>query len=114
MFVQVTLHSQPLPPAIVIPGSAVDDGTVYVAGKDNRLSIRKVRTGLIIGNMVVVRSGLSAGDKVVVSDLSYVLPNMLLQVSRDTGLETEIKEVAKGQPDEAGQTGKPQDKGAAQ
>ena len=114
MFVQVTLHSQPLPPAIVIPGSAVHEGAVYVAGKDNRLSICKVRTGLIIGNMVVVRSGLNAGDKVVVSDLSYVLPNMLLQVSRDTGLETEIKEVAKGQPDEAGQTGKPQDKGAAQ
>jgi multidrug efflux system membrane fusion protein len=114
MFVQVTLHSQPLAPAIVIPGSAVHDGAVYVAGKDSRLSIRKVRTGLIIGNMVVVRSGLNAGDKVVVSDLSYVLPNMLLQVSRDTGLESEIAAIAKGQPEDAGQTGNTQGKGAAQ
>jgi membrane fusion protein, multidrug efflux system len=96
MFVQVTLHSKTLPPDIVVPASVVEDGKVYIAGAGNRLSIRPVKTGLAIGNMVTVRSGLKAGERVVVSDMSYVLPDMLLQVDRDHKLEQEIAAVASG------------------
>ncbi|MGE3247411.1 MAG: efflux RND transporter periplasmic adaptor subunit [Beijerinckiaceae bacterium] len=103
MFVQMTLHSNPLPPAIVIPTSAIHDGAVYVAGQDNRLVTRKVQTGLLIGNMVVVRSGLKAGERIVVSDLAYVLPGMLLQTSRDKLLEADIAGVAAGKGPEGSQ-----------
>lgn len=97
MFVRVILHSKSLPPGIVIPASAIDDGKVYVAKEDNRLAIRKITTGLTIGNMRAVKSGLKAGERIIVSDLAYVLPNMLLRVDRDMGLEKEIAAVAKGQ-----------------
>ena len=90
MFVQVSLIAPALEPAIVVPVAAIHDGKVYVAGKDDRLAIRSLSTGLVIGNMALVRSGLEPGDRIVVSDLPYVLPDMLLTVSRDEGLEKEI------------------------
>ncbi len=96
MFVQVSLHSKPLAPGIVVPAAVVEDGKIYLAGKDNRLKIRKVQTGLTVGGLVQIRGGLKAGDKIVVSDMPYALPNMLLRTDRDSGLEADIAQAARG------------------
>lgn len=96
MFVQVELNAPDLDPSIVLPVSAIHDGKVYVAGKENRLIIRSVETGLVIGNNVLVRKGLAAGERIVVSDIPYVLPDMLLMATRDTALEKEIAKSVRG------------------
>ena len=91
--------TEPLPPAIVVPSSAIHDGKVYVSSKDNRLALQPVETGLTIVNMSVIYSGLKPGDRVVVSDLAYALPKMLLRVTRDATLEKEIAAIAAGAQD---------------
>ena len=82
-FVSVDLTAPPLPDTITIPRAALrqdDDGAafVYLAGADDRLSLRPVSPGAVMGARVAIRAGLSAGDRVVLSDPQPPLPGMPL------------------------------------
>lgn len=88
MFVEVELRANPIPDRIVIPPSAIHDGgTVHAIDKDGRLAIRKVQTSYAGQSYVVISSGLKAGERIVVSDVSPVVEGLLLNVERDTTLE---------------------------
>lgn len=91
MFVEVRIKAGKLQDQIVVPRSAVHGDSLYLADKDNRLVIRQVETGLTQEGNVVIRSGIEPGDRVVVSDLLPVIEGMLLRVTRDETLETELK-----------------------
>jgi len=99
MFVRTVLRSNKMEPQFVVPVSAVREGSVHVAGADNRLSARAVTTGLRLGDFVVVQSGLEGGERVVVSDLTFVMPNMLLGVTIDEKLQAQIAAHAAGPTD---------------
>ena len=63
-----------IPQKAVAPVQAVD--TVGVVKADNTVDIRQVKTGVRVGRLWVIDSGLAAGDRVVVEGLQKVRPGM--------------------------------------
>ena len=90
LFVEVEIRANPLSGQIVVPRAAVHDGKVYVAGADDRLEIRPVRTGLSQAGLVVIDEGLQPGDRVVVTDLLPAIPGMKLRLTLDEALAAGI------------------------
>jgi len=86
MFVEVVLEGRPLEGRLVVPLEAVrrrDRGPVlYLADADDRLVIRPVTLGAVIGELAVIESGLDAGERVVVSDVQPAVAGMRLDVNR--------------------------------
>jgi membrane fusion protein (multidrug efflux system) len=66
--------------ALLVPQRAVNElqGTyqVGVVGPDGKVELRTVKTAEQIGTMWIVEQGVSAGEKVIVSDLVRVRPGM--------------------------------------
>ncbi len=84
MFVEVEIAGRPTMDRIVIPRSAVHEGRVYIADKGNRLRIRKIDVLAEQGGKAVIESGLSLGERIVISDLSPAIDGMLLKPFADT------------------------------
>ena len=86
MFVEVVIAGRPLQNRLVVPLEAVrrrDDGAVlFLADADDRLVIRPVTLGAVIGERAVIAEGLDAGERVVVSDLQPAVGGMRLDVTR--------------------------------
>jgi RND family efflux transporter MFP subunit len=77
MYASVTLPVQVAEGVLAIPLQALSPGdapSVLVAGKDNRISERRVVVGIRTDSLAEIRSGLSEGDLVVVSDRSGLMP----------------------------------------
>ncbi len=83
MFVEVEISARKLENQIIIPRAALHAKHVYLVDDKNRLVIKQVRVKLVQGDFVVIESGLSANDKVIVSNLSPAIEGMLLQVVDD-------------------------------
>jgi multidrug efflux system membrane fusion protein len=79
MFVEVEIRGTSTPGRLVIPRSAVNDHHVYVVNNENRLERRLVKLQLRGANYVVVQEGLTAGERIVISDLSPAIDGMLLE-----------------------------------
>ena len=83
-FVAVTFHGAPLENTIAIPRSAVQhaetDAFVYVANADRRLEIREIVTGPVLGDLILVASGLAGGETLVLSEPRPPIPGMLLDL----------------------------------
>ena len=84
---------------LVIPVSAIEDGSVIVAAKDNRLLRRKITISYQIEDMAIVDKGLSKGERLVVSDISGATVGTLLAPQRDKELEASLREQARGAVD---------------
>ncbi len=91
MFVEVEIQSRSLGDQMVIPRSSLRKGRVLIVTKDRRLAFRKVMTKLVQGDFVVISSGLKAGEKVIVSDLSPAVKGMLLRVQNDNATLERLK-----------------------
>ena len=96
MFVEVELRGRELKGRIVLPRTALHGNEVYTVNDKNRLEIRKVRAGMEIGSLVTIIDGLSAGDKVVVSDLRPALEGTLLDPTEDSELAQTLSRQAAG------------------
>ncbi|MGI9463317.1 MAG: efflux RND transporter periplasmic adaptor subunit [Aestuariivirgaceae bacterium] len=96
MFVEIELRSKARQERIVVPRSALHDGRLYVITSDNRLDIRKVKTGLAQGDLVVITEGLAAGERIVVSDLIPAVAGMLLTPRPDDEVLADLKAGANG------------------
>ncbi|MGI9521372.1 MAG: efflux RND transporter periplasmic adaptor subunit [Hyphomicrobiaceae bacterium] len=94
MFVEVELRANAFKDKLIIPQSAVHSQQVYVAGKDNRLEIRKVELGYEGDNYVILANGVSNGERIVVSDLATPSEGMLLEPSEDDDLKTRLATAA--------------------
>ncbi|MEW8047605.1 MAG: efflux RND transporter periplasmic adaptor subunit, partial [Candidatus Thiodiazotropha sp.] len=79
MFVQVLLQGKPQPERIVIPRSAIRDGIVYLADEENRLRRQPVDLLFSQGDISIVASGVTAGQKIIVSDLVPAVSGMRLE-----------------------------------
>ncbi|MEE8246352.1 MAG: efflux RND transporter periplasmic adaptor subunit [Alphaproteobacteria bacterium] len=86
MFVEVEVRGRPRPPGPIVPRAALHRDRVYVAGADDRLERRRVEVGFFQTNFVTIAGGLSAGERVVVSDLAPAVDGMLLAPVVDEGL----------------------------
>ena len=80
----------------MLPRSAVRGGVVLVADQENRLRRRKVELLFSQGSTSVIASGLSAGERVVVSDLVPAVEGMLLHVQTDEALSESLKNEGDG------------------
>ncbi len=97
MFVQVTLQGQVQPQRLVIPRVAVHDEQVYLINAENRLELRPIELLFNQGDLSVVKSGLAAGEQVVISDLIPAVSGMLLEAKTDTELEEKLLKAAQGE-----------------
>lgn len=96
MFVTVELRGRPRPGTIVVPRAAIHAGSVYIAGDDDRLAIRPVTVAFTQEDIAVIRDGLAAGDRVIVSDLLPAVEGMLLSPVTDDGLTAHVAAQATG------------------
>ena len=96
MYVEVELRGQPRPDAVVVPRAALRGGLVHVAGPDDRLVLRPVDIAFVQTNFAVVRAGLGAGERVVVSDLPSAIAGMLLAPVDDEDAATDLLAEALG------------------
>ncbi|QUS57120.1 efflux RND transporter periplasmic adaptor subunit [Pseudovibrio brasiliensis] len=94
MFVEVELSSDPLSEMFIIPRSALHEEGLYIVGDDNRLQIRPVTTTLLQGNLAMLAEGLEENERIVVSDLLYATPGMLMKTKIDEDLLTLIHDEA--------------------
>ena len=91
LFVEVEISAKPLPDRLVIPRSALHDGTLLVMNAENRLEVRPVVPELFQGDIVAIAQGLAPGERVVVSDLVPVVEGMLLEAHEDEGLAATLR-----------------------
>lgn len=85
MFVEVVVEGRPLEDRLVVPLAAVrrrDQGPVlYLADAADRLEIRPVELGAVIGDRAVIAAGLEPGERVVVSDVQPAVAGTALDVT---------------------------------
>jgi len=93
MFVEVELTA-PATRGVVIPRAALDQGRVLLADEDMRLVVLPVQPSLVQGDLVLLKQGLPAGSRVVVSTPRPVIPGMLLTVTTDEALMQRLAEAA--------------------
>jgi RND family efflux transporter MFP subunit len=80
-YVRVQIQGQQIDSAYRIPRTALrDNAYVWVAGKDDRLEVREVRTIWRDTQTVMLKEGLQPGDRVVYSDLATPVPGMDLKI----------------------------------
>ena len=80
MFVEVHLHGRELTGVIPVPRGALrDNDTLWVVDDANRLQIRSVEIVRRERDEVLVSGGVSAGEKIVLTNLSGAAQGMLLR-----------------------------------
>ncbi|MFA6715916.1 MAG: efflux RND transporter periplasmic adaptor subunit [Victivallaceae bacterium] len=101
MYCEVDIYGREQPDSIVIPRSAVHDGTVYLVTPQKRLEIREIELKYEIANIAVVKTGLETGDVIVTSDLIPAINGMLLDTTVNIALEARIKLAAAGKEEDS-------------
>ena len=82
-FVRVRLEGFERSNALAVPQRAVQQGLgrqyVYVVGAGDTVTARDVNTGQWSGNLWIIESGLTAGDRVVVDGIQKVAPGRVVK-----------------------------------
>jgi membrane fusion protein, multidrug efflux system len=88
-FVSVVVHQAKQEELPVVPAAAIQrsrDGVeVYVVDGDDRVQVRTVELGTTVGAGYAVKSGLAAGELVIVSGLQKVEPGMTVKPTGASG-----------------------------
>jgi multidrug efflux system membrane fusion protein len=98
MFCKVTLFGPAHADSVVIPRNAWHNGTVYVADSESRLRRNKAVLEYYQEDLAILSGGISAGDRVIVSDLVPAIDGMKLIVEDDEELQTSIQHKAMNIP----------------
>jgi RND family efflux transporter MFP subunit len=96
MFVEIEIRTRAVDGRIVVPRASLHEGRLYVVDDENRLDIRPVKTGLVQGDFATVEDGITAGGRIVVSDLIPAVAGMLLAPKEDDALSARLKAEAGG------------------
>ena len=83
MFVEVNIDGITQVNSIVIPRSALRNGSVYVMNENNRLEIRSPQKRYDQDQSSIIESGLKPGEQLVLTDLIPAIEGMLLKASID-------------------------------
>jgi len=86
LFVEVDLRGAPRQQRLVIPRHALHRDRVYLIDEDRRLEIRQVALEALQPEYAAISEGLSAGERVVVSDLAPAIAGMRLDGRPDPEL----------------------------
>lgn len=83
MFVEIQVRTRAAEDQLIVPRSALHNGSLYVANGERRLEIRPVTTGLVQGDLAVIAKGVTVDEQIVISDLVPAVPGMLLNPRTD-------------------------------
>ncbi|MEH6458030.1 MAG: HlyD family efflux transporter periplasmic adaptor subunit [Cocleimonas sp.] len=95
MYTSVEFLSQPTN-MLVIPRKALHEGRVYTVSKDNTLDIKPVEILYAQGELLVIKTGISDGEKIVISDLVPVIQGLKLNPIESENSQEEIALLALG------------------
>lgn len=88
-FVSVVLRLATRPDALVVPAQAIQTGQsgefVWVVRPDMSVEVRPLKTGMRVGQDVVVEQGLSAGETVVREGQLRLAPGMKVRLASGSG-----------------------------
>lgn len=90
MFCEVTLCAPVRSESVVLPRSAVHGQTVFIVDANQRLRKKQVSVDFAQSGFVVIRSGLSGGETVVVSDPSPAITGMKVLPEPDESLRQRL------------------------
>ncbi|NOQ13259.1 MAG: hypothetical protein GQ583_02105 [Methyloprofundus sp.] len=96
MYTEIFLQGR-AKPFYVIPRDALHENEIYILNTQNRLERRPVGNMRVQGKMVLLSSGLQAGEKLIVSDVFPAIPNMQLKATIKTDLQQSIADWVKEQ-----------------
>lgn len=96
MYCEVELQGRVRPQRIVIPRSSLHSGHVYVVDSEKRLRRRPVEVDFAEMNFVCLRSGLSSGELLVVSDPTPAIEGLLVEAIEDDALRQTLFQEASG------------------
>jgi len=87
LFATVDIEGRSIPDSVIIPRSALhQDNIVWVVDQDNRLEFRTVDVARRLHSGIVVKGGLSDGEKIVVSPIKEVTDGMKVRgISANNG-----------------------------
>ncbi len=98
MYCEMELQAPIRPLTVVLPRSAVVNGTVYILDDESRLRRRAVQVAFTQGDLVVLQSGLDGGEMVIVSDPTPAIEGMKVIAVVDSALrERLIRQAAPGE-----------------
>ncbi len=95
MVVKVEL-SAPRLTALVVPAEAIPAGVALVVSPEGTLERRAVETAFVSSDLAVVTRGLSAGDKLVITDPGIAVPGMVVKPVEDEARKAALVAVALG------------------
>ena len=85
LFVNVKLLVKTVKDAIVVPTASLrykgHETNVYVVNKENKVQIRKVKTGRVSGDYTVILKGISPDEKVIVEGVENLTHNLKVNPS---------------------------------
>ena len=96
MFCRVELQAPARAASVVLPRSAIHDGKVYTIDQKDRLQKKRVVVDFVQAEFVVVKSGLSGGETVVVSDPAPAIAGMKVVPVIDDRLEQRLMALSQG------------------
>ena len=94
MFCHVALTAPARPGQVVLPRTAVHDSSVFLVGPDNRLEKKQVTVDFAQSEFVVIASGLSGSEKVMVSDPAFAITGMKVRPVMDDDLLQRLEHLA--------------------
>jgi membrane fusion protein, multidrug efflux system len=88
-FVNARLLVKTLQNVVTVPTSAIQRGApgtyVYVVNSNSTVSVRQIKTGAVDGDLTEVRSGLTAGERVVVDGTDRLRDGLRVSVAAEAG-----------------------------
>ncbi|MCF8083915.1 MAG: efflux RND transporter periplasmic adaptor subunit [Deltaproteobacteria bacterium] len=96
MFCRVELQGPVRSGSVVVPRSAIHDSSVFVVDPEQRLQKRQVVVDFAQSDFVVIQSGLSGGEMVVVSDPSPAIMGMKVSPVTDDDLRKHLLALSQG------------------
>lgn len=79
LFCEAELQGQPRRGQLVVPRVAVREGRVYVVNEENRLEVRTLSSAIPVGDLMLVRGELEAGERIILSDPTPAVGGMLVE-----------------------------------
>lgn len=96
MFCRVELQGPARAGSVVVPRAAIHDGSVFVVDPKHRLQKKQVEEDFAQSEFVVIKSGLSGGEMVVVSDPSPAIVGMKVSPVPDDTLKQHLMALSQG------------------
>lgn len=99
MFCEVELRAPVRPESIILPRSALHENSVFVIDEQQRLQKKQVVVDFAQSEFIVIKSGLSGDETVVVSDPSPAITGMKVSPVTDDRLRQHLLDISREKED---------------